>query len=115
MDDETCAPAPELTAQLLRQFRLITGVEIGPDDDYFAMGLVTPLRALEIVALLERTFDFEVHTDDLHPDNFRTVHRTAAFVVRKAAVVTCRAPAPDLERFLAEHTHDNAPPPAPHR
>ncbi|MET8652067.1 acyl carrier protein [Nocardia aurea] len=114
MDEQTYAPAPELTAQLLRQLRLITGVEIGADDDYFEMGLVTPLRALEIVALLERTFDFEVNTDDLDPDNFRTVHRTAAFVVRKAAAPTRPAPAP-LERFLAEHTHDSALPPAPHR
>ncbi|MEV6278230.1 acyl carrier protein [Nocardia sp. NPDC051832] len=77
---------PELVRQLLRDFSVITGAQFGPDDDYFALGLVNSLRALELVAYLERTFGFEVEIDDLDLDNFRTVHRAADFVTRKRGV-----------------------------
>ncbi|MFE6858375.1 acyl carrier protein [Nocardia sp. NPDC057668] len=78
-------PAPELVERLRRHFSTITGSELGPDDDYFALGLVNSLRAMEIVAYLERTFEFEVDIEDLDLANFRTVHRAAAFIARKCA------------------------------
>ncbi|WP_280233185.1 acyl carrier protein [Nocardia cyriacigeorgica] len=79
-------PPQALVDQLLRHFSVITSAELGPDDDYFELGLVNSLRALEIVAYLERTFGFEVDIDDLDLDNFRTVNRAASFVHRKRGV-----------------------------
>ncbi|MEV0245283.1 acyl carrier protein [Nocardia sp. NPDC050712] len=87
MSDAAQTARPELVQQLLRDFSVLTGAEFGPDDDYFAMGLINSLRALELVAYLERTFEFEVEIDDLDLENFRTVHRAAAFVTRKCGAV----------------------------
>ncbi|HKN98219.1 MAG TPA: acyl carrier protein [Pseudonocardiaceae bacterium] len=55
----------------------------GPDEDYFAVGLVNSLLALELVAHVERRFGITVEVEDLDLDNFRTMHRTAEFVRRK--------------------------------
>ncbi|MFE3444635.1 acyl carrier protein [Nocardia sp. NPDC059180] len=85
--DDSAAPRA-LVDQLLRHFSVITSAELGPDDDYFELGLVNSLRALEIVAYLERTFGFEVDIEDLDLDNFRTVNRAAAFVDRKRGALT---------------------------
>ncbi|MEU0504624.1 acyl carrier protein [Nocardia sp. NPDC005998] len=83
MSDEGIPPHPELVERLVQHFSVVTATRLGPDDDYFVMGLVNSLRALEIVAYLERTFDFEIDIDDLDLDNFRTARRAAAFVTRK--------------------------------
>ncbi|MCP2167660.1 acyl carrier protein [Goodfellowiella coeruleoviolacea] len=76
-------PPGELTEQLLRFFSTLTSVDIGPDDDYFALGLVNSLRALEIVTHVEHAYGISVEIDDLDLDNFRTVTRIAEFVARK--------------------------------
>lgn len=83
MSDEGAPPHPDLVERLVRYFGVVTATRLEPDDDYFMMGLVNSLRALEIVAYLERTFDIEIDIDDLDLDNFRTARRTAAFVTRK--------------------------------
>jgi acyl carrier protein len=68
-------------ARLTEFFASATGgVRIGPDDDYFALGLVNSLLALEIVAFVERVFEVRVEVDDLDLDNFRTIGRIAGFV-----------------------------------
>ncbi|MEU2257053.1 acyl carrier protein [Nocardia xishanensis] len=86
MSDEGTPPHPELVERLVRHFSVVTATELGPDDDYFGMGLVNSLRALEIVAYLERTFGFEIDIEDLDLDNFRTARRAAAFVTRKGGL-----------------------------
>ncbi|KAA2266547.1 acyl carrier protein [Solihabitans fulvus] len=54
-----------------------------PDDDYFALGLVNSLFALELVTHVERTFGLTVEVEDLDLDNFRTMNRIARFVRHK--------------------------------
>ncbi|MCC3331981.1 acyl carrier protein [Nocardia abscessus] len=83
MSDEGTPPDAKLVERLVRHFSVVTATQLAPDDDYFAMGLVNSLRALELVAYLERTFDFEIDIEDLDLDNFRTARRAAAFVTRK--------------------------------
>lgn len=78
----TDAP-PELVEQLRAYFSAMTATPLRPDDDIFELGLVNSLRALEIVAHIERTFALEVDVDDLELDNFRTAARVAAFVTKK--------------------------------
>ncbi|WP_103349319.1 acyl carrier protein [Amycolatopsis sp. CA-128772] len=55
----------------------------GPDEDYFALGLVNSLLALELVAHVERRYGIDVDVADLDLDNFRTMNRVAGFVLRK--------------------------------
>lgn len=56
---------------------------IGPDDDYFALGLVDSLFALELVTYVEERFALTVEVEDLDLDSFRTAHRLTAFVLGK--------------------------------
>jgi acyl carrier protein len=74
--------AEEILAELTGFFAA-TGNTPGPDEDYFALGLVNSLLALKLVAHVERRFGIEVTTEDLDLDNFRSMNRVAAFVIRK--------------------------------
>jgi methoxymalonate biosynthesis acyl carrier protein len=76
--------ADEVLAELTGFFATATaGNTPGPDEDYFALGLVNSLLALELVAHVERRFGIEVDVEDLDLDNFRTLNRVTAFVCRK--------------------------------
>lgn len=58
---------------------------IGPDEDYFALGLLNSLFAIELVVFVERRFDIEVEVADLDLDHFRTISRLTDFVLAKTA------------------------------
>lgn len=73
----------ELTKELLAYFGSMADIELSPDDDIFALGLVNSLRALEIVVHVETTYGIEVEVEDLELDNFRSATRAAGFVERK--------------------------------
>ncbi|QDQ09906.1 acyl carrier protein [Streptomyces spectabilis] len=61
------------------------GREPGPDEDYFALGLVTSLFAIELVNFVEQRYGIEVTVDDLDLDHFRTLGRLRDFVLAKTA------------------------------
>lgn len=71
----------ELTEFLVTE----TGRSIGPSDDYFAMGLINSLFALELVNFVEERFGLVVEVEDLDLDHFRTIDRLADFVTAKTA------------------------------
>lgn len=73
----------DLVEQIRARFSAMTSTPLHPEDDIFALGLVNSLRALEIVAYIEQTFELEVDVDDLDLDNFRTAAAAAAFVTGK--------------------------------
>ncbi|WP_410667667.1 acyl carrier protein [Amycolatopsis sp. cmx-4-68] len=76
--------AEEILVELNGFFAKATaGNTPGPDEDYFALGLVNSLLALELVAHVERRFGIEVGVADLDLDNFRTMNRVTDFVRRK--------------------------------
>lgn len=56
---------------------------VGPEDDYFALGLADSLFALELVTFVEERFSLTVEVEDLDLDSFRTADRIARFVQRK--------------------------------
>ncbi|MEV7871680.1 acyl carrier protein [Streptomyces sp. NPDC088124] len=82
---EVAAPGrnDELVVELRTYFSSLTDTELGPDDDYFALGLVASLQALQIVTYVERTYGITVEVEDLDLDNFRTAARVSGFVRRK--------------------------------
>lgn len=61
------------------------GTTVAPDDDFFDMGLVNSLFALELVVFVEERFRIRVEVEDLDLASFRTASRIAAFVKRKTA------------------------------
>ncbi len=83
-----------LIEQLRQYLSSITSTDLGPDDDYFTLGLVSSLRALEIVTYIEGTHGVVVEVEDLDLDNFRTAARVAGFIRRKRGE---KSPAPEGE------------------
>ncbi|NLE77985.1 MAG: acyl carrier protein [Rhodococcus sp.] len=82
-DTSETASDDELVEQLRQHLSTITSTRLGPDDDYFDLGLVSSLRALEIVTYIEGAHHVEVGVEDLDLDNFRTASRIAGFIRRK--------------------------------
>jgi methoxymalonate biosynthesis acyl carrier protein len=58
-------------------------VELGVDDDIFALGFINSLFAMELVMFVEKAFGFTVRNDELRIDNFRTVRAMADLVERQ--------------------------------
>jgi methoxymalonate biosynthesis acyl carrier protein len=80
------APDRSAVARELRNFIVpALGAEVGPDEDYFARGMLTSLFAIELVAFVERRFDLTVEVEDLDLDHFRTISRLTDFVLAKTA------------------------------
>lgn len=75
MNDTTREITEFLTAALRRP--------VGPEDDYFALGLADSLFALELVTFVESRFALTVEVEDLDLDSFRTAERVSRFVRSK--------------------------------
>jgi acyl carrier protein len=58
-------------------------VEVGDNEDIFAMGLVNSLFAMQLVLFVEKTFAIKVENEDLDYDNFRTLNAIVGFIERK--------------------------------
>ncbi|GAA1954530.1 acyl carrier protein [Amycolatopsis minnesotensis] len=82
---QTEVPAEDVRAQLLEFVTSLVSTELGPDEDYFAQGLISSLVALELVTFVEHRFGLTVDVADLDLDNFRTVNRLTGFVLAKTA------------------------------
>lgn len=54
-------------------------------ENLFEMGLVNSLFAVQLMTFIEKTFGFEVETEDLDIDNFKSLNATTEFVIRKTA------------------------------
>ena len=63
-------------------------VEMGVDEDIFALGFSNSLFAVELVMFIEKTFGFTVRNDELRLDNFRTVRSMAELVQRQTVPAT---------------------------
>ncbi|MEW2527357.1 acyl carrier protein [Streptomyces sp. NPDC047071] len=79
------ADAASVTEELRAYLSGALGREPGPDEDYFALGLVTSLFAIELVNFVEQRYGIEVTVDDLDLDHFRTLGHLREFVLAKAA------------------------------
>ena len=86
MGTETGRPTADEVSGVLTAFLSEgAGQRVEPDEDYFALGLVNSLFALELVTFVEQRFGLEIGVEDLDLDHFRTVGRLTGFVLRKTA------------------------------
>jgi acyl carrier protein len=71
--------------ETVRSFILKAITVTGLDDDanLFESGIVNSLFAVQLMTFIEKTFAIEVGMDDLDIENFKSVHATTAFVLRK--------------------------------
>jgi methoxymalonate biosynthesis acyl carrier protein len=79
----TRAVAVDEIEQGIRQFlegRVKASVPAG--QDLFATGLVSSIFAMELIVHIEQSFSVEIVGEDLKLDNFRTIDRMTALVLR---------------------------------
>ena len=62
-------------------------VELGDDQDIFAMGLVNSLFAMQLVLFVEKEFGVAVSNEDLEVENFRSIHAISHLIERKTITV----------------------------
>jgi methoxymalonate biosynthesis acyl carrier protein len=74
----------------IKQFlsRFLKSHDLQLDEDIFALGFVSSLLAMQLVAFVEKEFGIQVEDADLDLDNFRSIRAISDLVARK------RAPAP---------------------
>jgi len=51
-----------------------------PAEDLFETGALDSMAFVDLVMHLEQQFDIRISTDEMEPDNFRSVGKIAAFV-----------------------------------
>ncbi|MBL0030301.1 MAG: hypothetical protein IPO95_15055 [Rhodanobacteraceae bacterium] len=63
--------------------RFFKGHSVRDDENFFELGYVNSLLALQLVAFCEKEFGIEVEDADLNIGNFTTIDNIAAFVANK--------------------------------
>jgi methoxymalonate biosynthesis acyl carrier protein len=57
--------------------------EIGDEQDFFALGIVTSLFAMQLVQFVETRFNLTVENEDLDMENFKSIGAISRFVTSK--------------------------------
>jgi len=66
--------------------RSFEGQDFDDDDDIFDLGFANSLFAMQLVTYLEKEFGFEMESDDLDLDNFKSIEAMTSLVNRKTSV-----------------------------
>lgn len=78
----------DLTQATRAYLKELTGAAtLENDDDLFAPGRLTSLKALALVQWLEQTFEISVQGTDLSLDNLGTLDAIVRFVVTKQSAL----------------------------
>lgn len=65
--------------------RFFRNHDLRDDEDFFALGFVNSLFAMQLVQFVESEFQITVEPEDLELSNFNSVDAIAALVERKTA------------------------------
>ena len=82
LEGEVTAFADELLAMINAEVSFDPSEEITPDTDLLLTGLVDSLGVVQIVAWMEDRLGIEIEPVDVVLENFQTVERMVAFVMR---------------------------------
>jgi len=63
-----------------------TDLELLPDEDLMASGLVESLSMMQLIQFVEETFDIKILPQDMTIDNFETVNAIAKYIKESQAV-----------------------------
>ena len=75
------AVAEELTQFVLTELAPRRGVtSLDADDDLLGKGIVDSLGVTELIAFLEDRYRIDIRSEDVIPENFRTLAKIEAFV-----------------------------------
>lgn len=70
--------------------RYIRKSDLRDDDDFFSLGFVNSLFALQLVMFVEKEFKFKVENEDLDLKNFNSISAITAFISRKTSLAGSR-------------------------
>ncbi len=75
----------EENKQQIRAFvaRYFRNHDLRDDEDFFALGFVNSLFAMQLVMFIEKEFGIAVLDEDLDLDNFRSINALAVLIERK--------------------------------
>ncbi|WP_212697376.1 acyl carrier protein [Vallitalea pronyensis] len=60
------------------------GVEsLGDDDNFFELGFVNSLFAMQLITFIESEFDVTIDVAELNMDNFNTLHKIVDTIDKK--------------------------------
>lgn len=68
--------------------RYIRGHELADDEDFFALGFVNSMFAIQLVMFVEKEFNITVEDEDLDLSNFNTINAIDALISRKTSPAT---------------------------
>lgn len=63
--------------------RFFKNVDLQDDQDFFALGFVNSLFAMQLVLFVEKEFGFTVTNEDLRIDNFKSIDAIAHLIEQK--------------------------------
>lgn len=71
---------------IIRNFMLESDEILADDDSLIDSGIVDSTSALELAEFIGQTFGIKVSEYELSPENFDTIERLSAFIIRKSSV-----------------------------
>lgn len=72
----------------IKQFlsRFFKNNDLGDDDDFFELGYVNSLFAMQLILFIEKEFNITVNPQELDLQNFKTVNLIVSFIEEKQKV-----------------------------
>ena len=61
----------------------ISNIDINPDQNLFASGMVNSLFAMQLVLFVEKEFGIQVANEDLDFENFKSLNAIVGFIENK--------------------------------
>lgn len=73
------------TKEKIKSFlsRYVKKRNLQDNDDFFALGVINSLLAMQLVMFVEKEFKIKVEKEDLDLKNFSSIHALSNFVGRK--------------------------------
>lgn len=73
------------TKEVIRNFvtEQISGYKLDDTDDFFALGLVSSMFVMQLVAFVEQNFQINIDGADLNFDFFKSINAITELVERK--------------------------------
>ena len=81
---DTAQTATDLKTKI-RSFlnRFFKQSEIGDDDNFFELGFVNSLFAMQLVMFIEKEFKIEIDNEDIDMKNFSTINNISQIILKK--------------------------------
>ena len=73
----------EIRSYVVEKFLFGQDTDLTDDSSFLDKGILDSTGVLELVALLESTYDIKVSDDELLPDNLDSINAICAFIDRK--------------------------------